>query len=433
MSVYTFSMADYHAVEKAEIKLDGITVLAGVNGSGKSTVSRCLYYIIKGTNEFDRYVDYDVLMAERSFMRRISRGATSLSTEGSYEFRNKLAIYERRLGDVEDMEARKSQGHIIIEGLISLLSDYVRNTREHSELPRIQSLFNFEPVEGEDFENYLAGLREKLEYEYDSLFEKGEVKKRERTLKDLLDVISHFSLWKDKTFCKFDLTEDGVSLVSEDKVKLPLSLENTVYYDTQDIYGAVNGYYTSDFGRLLREEHGDLPEEGRVVGTMMERMLGGTVSYDKDESSIFGDKTFNFHREDGLVFPLREAATGVISISYIYRLLKNGWLNSGTLLIIDEPEAHLHPQWIVEFARILIFLHKRLGVKILVSSHNPDMVSAIQSIAAKEEVLDKTRFYLSEQSESDRNKFVYKDLGQEIGEIFESFNIALSRIALYGE
>ena len=30
-------------------------------------------------------------------------------------------------------------------------------------------------------------------------------------------------------------------------------------------------------------------------------------------------------------------------------------------------------------------------------------------------------------------KYIYKDLGTEIGEIFESFNIALSRIQMYGE
>lgn len=432
MSVYTFFMADYHAVEKADIRLDGITVLAGANGSGKSTVSRCLYYIIKGTNEFDKFVDYDVLLAERSFMRRLSRGATSISTKDAFDFRNKLVAYERSLGDVDDIEIRKSQGHVIIDGFFSLLADYANNTPERQELPRIQSMFALEPEEGENYEDYLARLRERLDNDYDSLFERGEVRKRERKLKDLHDVISHFSLWKDKKFCKFDLTEDGVSLVSDNKVKLPLSLENTVYYDTQDIYGALNGY-GSDFGRLLRKEGAGLPDEGRVVRTMIERMLGGTVSYEKDETSIFEDMSFNFHRQDGLVFPLREAATGVISISYIYRLLINGWLNSGTLLIIDEPEAHLHPQWIVEFARILVFLHKCIGVKVLVSSHNPDMVSAMRSISAKEGVLDKTRFYLAEPSESDCNRYVYKDLGQEIGEIFESFNIALSRIALYGE
>ena len=37
MSKYTFKLSNYHAIERAEITLDGITVLSGENGSGKTT------------------------------------------------------------------------------------------------------------------------------------------------------------------------------------------------------------------------------------------------------------------------------------------------------------------------------------------------------------------------------------------------------------
>ena len=76
-------------------------------------------------------------------------------------------------------------------------------------------------------------------------------------------------------------------------------------------------------------------------------------------------------------------------------------------------------------------IHKELGVKVLVASHNPDMVAAIQSIAQKEEVIDKTVFYLA-QREKDNPRYVFSDKGAEISDIFTSFNIALSRIEQYG-
>ena len=113
------------------------------------------------------------------------------------------------------------------------------------------------------------------------------------------------------------------------------------------------------------------------------------------------------------------------------QLLRNGWLDKETLLMIDEPEAHLHPQWIVEFARLLVKIHKELGVKVLVASHNPDMVAAIQSIAQKEEVIDKTVFYLAQRGK-DEPHYVFSDKGTDISDIFTSFNIALSRIEQYG-
>lgn len=46
MSKYNFKIENYHAIGHADIDIDGITVIAGGNGCGKSTLSRWLYYIL---------------------------------------------------------------------------------------------------------------------------------------------------------------------------------------------------------------------------------------------------------------------------------------------------------------------------------------------------------------------------------------------------
>ena len=113
-------------------------------------------------------------------------------------------------------------------------------------------------------------------------------------------------------------------------------------------------------------------------------------------------------------------------------LLKNGFMSGNTFLIIDEPEVHLHPQWVVEYARLIVLLNKYLGVKFLVASHNPDMVSAIKYISVKEQVSNVLNFYLAEPADSNEESYRYRNLGLDINPIFESFNIALDRINLYG-
>jgi hypothetical protein len=65
------------------------------------------------------------------------------------------------------------------------------------------------------------------------------------------------------------------------------------------------------------------------------------------------------------------------------------------------------------------------------ASHNPDMVSAIRYISEEEGILDSVNFYLAEKS-TNKFKYSYKALRHDIEPIFESFNIALSRINEYG-
>ena len=44
MTPIQISIKDYKAVKSAEIGLNGITLISGVNGAGKSSISRLLYY-----------------------------------------------------------------------------------------------------------------------------------------------------------------------------------------------------------------------------------------------------------------------------------------------------------------------------------------------------------------------------------------------------
>ncbi|OAV74415.1 hypothetical protein Barb7_02090 [Bacteroidales bacterium Barb7] len=126
-----------------------------------------------------------------------------------------------------------------------------------------------------------------------------------------------------------------------------------------------------------------------------------------------------------------DCATGIKSFAMLQLMLKNGYLNKYTLLIIDEPEAHLHPQWIVEYARLIVLLNKMLGVKFFIASHNPDMISAIKYISEREETNKKLHFYLSKRNKP-KYTYSYKHLGINIEPIFGSFNIALNKIGKYG-
>ena len=45
----------FRAIGKADIIINGITVVAGENGCGKSTISKLLYYLYKTASNYDLY------------------------------------------------------------------------------------------------------------------------------------------------------------------------------------------------------------------------------------------------------------------------------------------------------------------------------------------------------------------------------------------
>ncbi|MBR2199750.1 MAG: AAA family ATPase [Bacteroidales bacterium] len=99
------------------------------------------------------------------------------------------------------------------------------------------------------------------------------------------------------------------------------------------------------------------------------------------------------------------------------------------MLILDEPESHLHPQWIVEYANLIVLLQKQLGTKFFIATHSTDMVSAIRYIAEKEDCLKNVSFYLADELQN--GKYSYKDLQNDIEPIFESFNKSYAKLDEY--
>jgi predicted ATP-dependent endonuclease of OLD family len=231
-----------------------------------------------------------------------------------------------------------------------------------------------------------------------------------------------------KIFEVYEFEDPIVSLVN-DHLKPPYSIANSIYIDTPMIIGVESSEieYWDDLNELLNKRGKSFFSE--ISQTISNEIIHGDVSVN-DVNSLAVDN-FSFKRADGSIFNLLDCATGVKSFAILQLLLKNGSLNDKTLLIIDEPESHLHPQWIIEYARLIVLLNKHAGIKFFIASHNPDMVSAIKYISAKEGVEDKLHFYLAAKI-GDSYLYDYEHLGTEIDPIFGSFNIAIDRIKLYG-
>ena len=157
------------------------------------------------------------------------------------------------------------------------------------------------------------------------------------------------------------------------------------------------------------------------------RLFLGEVVLGKDQ---VGNPQWRYARIDGRSFPLEVCASGFKSFSILSTLYKYNYLDRNTLLIIDEPEAHLHPEWIVEYAALLARLVKKYGVRILVASHNPDMVNALKTFALAIGISDRTKFYQAVEAGPDHlYQYDFESRGLSIESVFDSFNSVYEMIA----
>lgn len=430
MAHYRFTLSNYHAIHNADIKLDGITVIAGCNGSGKSTIARWLYAFVNYSNRFSELVDQSLIQKFNLDLNKIFRIVRNIDHRPSYLRQFASIRYKKYIEDELDYQDLIALFKSRVSGLCEKIGDAVEEDGSSSFNSWIKQALSSE----NDFsEDYISEFYERMVAKAKLMADEALDEKQERRYGDLLKFIrKDLDLCNDVPESMF-FEENGHNLISENKFIIPIGLRNAIYIDTPMALSTHNSSDNVIWDKMmeaLTTPMREAPSSAIKLATRIRRIIGGQIVVREDEFS--SDKDIRYIRkQDNLDISIDEAATGLKSFAYMLRLIENGYLDSDSILLIDEPEAHLHPQWIVEFARVLVLLQKEVGTKILIASHNPDMVAAIQSISKAEGIEDVTSFYQADKDEGSL-RYTYKYLGNDIDEIFRSFNIALERIKDYG-
>ncbi|OUQ54215.1 hypothetical protein B5E58_13130, partial [Tyzzerella sp. An114] len=122
---------------------------------------------------------------------------------------------------------------------------------------------------------------------------------------------------------------------------------------------------------------------------------------------------------------LKNLSTGLKTFVILKMLLLNGILVNNGTIILDEPEIHLHPEWQLLFAEIIVLIHKEFNMHILLNTHSPYFLRAIQVYSSKHNVADKCKYYLSENKGDIANIF---DVTDDIEKIYEKLSRPLQRM-----
>ena len=93
---------------------------------------------------------------------------------------------------------------------------------------------------------------------------------------------------------------------------------------------------------------------------------------------------------------IANVSTGLKTFAIIKTLLLNGALEDNGTIILDEPEIHLHPEWQLLFAELIVLLQKEFNMHILLNTHSPYFLDAIDVYSHKHGISSKCRYYLAE-------------------------------------
>ena len=119
--------------------------------------------------------------------------------------------------------------------------------------------------------------------------------------------------------------------------------------------------------------------------------------------------------------PLSNVADGILPFAIIESAIQMGKLKRNGFLLVDEPEMNLHPEWQVKFARLLVELNTQMGIHVVASSHSPFFIRALELVLNEHE--NKSAFYLMEAS--DNSLYSAKDVTDNLKAIYDELYLPL--------
>lgn len=117
-------------------------------------------------------------------------------------------------------------------------------------------------------------------------------------------------------------------------------------------------------------------------------VIGGKVIQENDEFYVL--------KQDGRKLRFSLEAEGLRKLGLLWKLIRNGLLEPGTVLLWDEPEANLNPELFPLVAEILLELQKN-GIQIFVATHSYNFAKYLEIRRTETEQVQFHNLYHSEQ------------------------------------
>ena len=415
-------------IEEANIAINGLTIIAGDNDTGKSTVGKVAYSLTKSFQDFE-------LNYRKSKNEKIIRHAYKIFKEirKNVDFKKredlrKIALELLRITDRFSLMSEKKSALLkqIIKKFEKILDEDKLEIKEETKNSLIERINEIKRISGENKpsdEKIIDSIRRILLSEFGHQINNFSAETSKISVLDGKNSIIDISIKDDEIA---NNSQEDTSRPANQKTSQIFPFDSCVFIETPLIlnykglieerseYGRTQNvpYHVQDLLRSLR--HNNARSEGSSLN--IDKIIKGNISYDE-----FGDD-FSFeknHENEKAGINILNSASGIKSFGMLQLLDKANKFNENMLLIIDEPEVHLHPSWQIEYARLLVKIVEK-GASVLVTSHNPYLIEALDKFSKERNIKDKIAFYLTELTPENKVKIIDKTKDNE--EIFSKFS-----------
>ena len=401
-------------IGSATFEFNGITVIAGNNNTGKSTVGKSLFSL------FHRFLNINDAVKRHRYNALIKR----------------IKNLDLKYGDVDDWW--KSTDELINKYNLKDIRKFLEDGLDISDARNtLDSIIMFEGPDKEEFyEELLSDLYEvksisnnRLKEELVTLFFNNIFASQINNVQANVDNAKLELKIKNKPLRV--VFKDNQCILAEDSVTLTnkaIYIDDPYAIDIDFKYMLYNqsvgrDYINNILAGLLHTNNSDdvvdkiiASDKYKAIECIIDRVIKGNLIENK--RGIFTLQNEDF--PDGL--SVSNISTGVKSFLIIKKLITDNIISEKDVLIFDEPEIHLHPEWQILYAELLVLIQKYFDLTILLTTHSPFFLRAIEVYSRKYKIEDKCTYYVA----SVKNKYSVFERINDTAEVYDKMADAFS-------
>ena len=406
-------------LENVALKIDGLTIIAGENNTGKSTLNKCLYAAFNSLNSLSEHVFTDKI---NSFLTDLKEELISNADGDDYRERYFISKIIDNRSFVEKIK------RLSLAAEINDINNFIRTYLSKEIIKRKltipidnlnKEVFNIEP--------YLKINNDEIKKKITTKMFQSEFNGTINNIHDdttiaeiILEIKDYITSYKIQSNCVTEIKNNLSLELQAVYVDNLYSLDNVMDVSHKRLFekGHRTALIDSFFNFYDNNITSEILKENRLkkIFSIIDDIAKGYIIFD----GISGIR-YRESETDGVekVLSFSNISDGLKTFILLKELILNKTLKDNGTIIFDEPEIHLHPEWQIKLAELIVLIQKEYGMHIVLTTHSPYFLYALEVFSTKYEVSEKTNYYYTQRK---HGKITVENIGKNLEIIYSALN-----------